>query len=255
MKKYMRSAYLSALEKFNSGIVYLLPDMLIKVCTLIPLTYIWRVVMAQGVSVGMTLPQMLTHTYTAALLSDLLVVKTAATGWLSGGVLQKLFGRPMSVFGQLTAQTVGSWAPNLCLFTAPMALLAPLFGVKIFPLPVLFLFSLPLCVSLGFAIDFLFACLSIKMRNMEWLINRIRMAIAVLLSGTIIPIRLLPFGLDRVMRYQPFASLGGASLAILIGSADTAETITLQIIWNAILWPLALFALRKSREGIVSYGG
>jgi len=255
MRKYLRSARLSAQEKTNGGIVYLLPDVLIKICTLIPLIFLWRVVMTQGVSVGMTLPQMLTYTYVGGLLADLMVVKTAATGWLSEGVMQKLFGRPMSVFGQLVAETAGSWVPMLCLFSVPMALLAPLFGVRLFPLPASFFLSLPLCVSLGFAIDFLFACLSIKMRNMVWLINRIRMAVMALLSGTVIPIRLLPFGLDQAMRFQPFASLGGAPLAVLVGSADVAETIALQIAWNAVLWPLALLAFHKSREGIVSYGG
>ena len=255
MQKYLKSAHLSALEKTNGGIVYLLPDVLIKVFTLIPLMFLWRVVMSQGVSVGMTLPQMLTYTYVAALLADLLVVKTAATGWLSEGVLLRLLGRPLSVFGQLIAQTAGSWIPMLCLFSLPMALVAPLFGVRLFPVPAAFLASLLLCIALGFAVDFLFACLSIKLRNMVWLINRIRMAIVALFSGTVIPIRLLPFGLAEVMRFQPFASLGGAPLTVLVGSADAAETIALQILWNAVLWPLALLAFHKSREGIVSYGG
>ena len=255
MKKYMKTARLSALEQTNVGVAYLLPDILVRVFTLIPLVYLWRAVMSSGAQAGMGLGQMLSYAYASALLSDMLVVKTAATGWLSEGVLLKLYGRPLSVFGQLAAQTIGGWAPMLALFSAPMAALAPLFGVSLMPATPLFLPSLALCVSLGFAVDLLFACLSIKLRNMSWLIDRIRLAVVSLFSGTVIPIRLLPFGIAEAMKYQPFACLGGAPLSIFVGAADAKETIALQIAWNLALWPTAALIFKKSQEGIVSYGG
>ncbi|MDR0293709.1 MAG: ABC-2 family transporter protein [Oscillospiraceae bacterium] len=255
MKKYLKTACLSALEKTNGGFVYLLPDVLIKIFTLIPLIFLWRVVMSSGAETGMTLPQMLTYTYLSALLADMLDVKTAASGWLSEGVLLKLYGRPMPVLGQLAAQTAGGWAPMLLLFSLPMALMAPLFGVSLVPVSPLFLASLPLCISLGFAVDFLFACLSIRLRGMTWLVNRMRMAIAAVFSGMVIPIKLLPFGMAEIMKYQPFASLGGAPLSVFTGAADARETIALQVIWNLILWPAALLVWKKSQEGMVSYGG
>ena len=255
MNKYLKTAHLSALERTNGGIAYLFPDVLIKIFTLIPLIYLWRVVMSSGVEVGMNLEQLLTYTYVSALLADMLVLKTAASGWLSEGVLLKLYGRPLSVFGQLAALTVGSWTPMLLLFSLPMAIIAPLFGVNLIPASPLFFVSLLLCITLGFAVDFLFACLSIKLRNMSWLIDRMRMAISTVLSGTIIPIKLLPFGLSEIMKYQPLASLGGAPLTIFTGAADVPETIALQIAWNLVLWPLALIIWKKSQEGMVSYGG
>ncbi len=255
MNKYMKTAHLSALEKINGGIIYLLPDILIKIFTLIPLTFLWRAVMSSGAQVGMSLEQMLTYTYVSALLSDMLVVKTSASGWLSEGVLLKLYGRPLSVLGQLVVQTIGSWMPMLLLFSVPMALISPLIGVSLIPASPLVLLSLLLCISLGFAVDFLFVCLSIKLRNMNWLISRIRMAIISLFSGTVIPIKLLPLGIAQVMKYQPFACLGGAPLSIFTDSAIAGEVIVLQILWNLILWPLALLAFHKSQEGMVSYGG
>jgi len=255
MYKYMKTAHLSAIEKTSGGVVYLLPEVIIKVSTLIPLIYLWTVVMSAGVEVGMSLGQMLTYTYVSALLADMLVVKTAASGWLSDGVLLKLYGRPMPIFSQLAAQTIGGWTPMLLLFSLPAALIAPLFGVRLIPASSHFIISLLLCISLGFAVDFLFACLSIKLRNMNWLIGRMRMAITVVLSGTVIPIRLLPFGMAEVMKYQPFASLGGAPLAIFVGAADVGETIMVQIFWNLVLWPTALLVWKKSQEGMVSYGG
>ena len=255
MNKYIKTARLSAGEKTNGGILYLLPDVLIKICTLIPLIFLWRVVMSSGVQVGMSFEQLLSYTYVSAILSNMLVVKTSASGWLSEGVLLKLYGRPLPVLSQLIAQTAGGWIPMLLLFSLPMALFAPLLGVNLIPATPLFFISLLLCVSLGFAIDILFACLSIKLRNMSWLIDRIRVAIVTLFSGTVIPIQLLPFGIANIMRYQPFASLGGAPLSIFVGAADVHEVITLQIIWNLILWPAALLVFKKSQEGMVSYGG
>lgn len=255
MEKYFKTAQLSALEKTNGGIFYLLPDVAIKVVTLIPLIFLWRVVMSSGASVDMTMDQMLTYTLISSLLAEMLVVRTAATGWLSEGVLLKLYNRPMTVLGQLTAQTIGGWIPLLLLYSLPMALLSPLIGVSIIPESFYFLPSLLLCISLGFAIDCLFACLSIKLRNMSWLIGRIRMAVIALLSGTVIPISMLPFGLAEVFKYQPFAALGGAPLSIFVGAGDAVFTIKLQIIWNLILWPMALFIFHKSQEGMVSYGG
>ena len=255
MQKYLKTAQLSALETTNGGVVYLTADVIIKIFTLIPLIFLWRVVMASGAEVGMSFEQMLTYTYVSALLTDMLVVQSAASGWLSEGVLMKLYGRPMSVLGQLAAQTAGSWVPMLILFSLPMALVAPLFGVIIIPASPLFIVSLILCISLGFAIDTLFACLSIKLRNMSWLIGSIRLAIVTLLSGTIIPIRLLPFGIAEVMKFQPFASLGGAPLSIFTGMADVHQTLIIQVIWNIVLWPTALFIFKKSQEGMVSYGG
>ena len=172
MKKYMKSAHLSATEKTNGGIAYLFPEILVKILTLIALLYLWQVVMASCAEAGMSLTQMLAYTYLSALLADMLVVKTAASGWLSEGVLLKLYGRPLSVIGQLIAQTAGGWVPMLALFSLPMALISPLFAISLIPASPLFILSLLLCIMLGFAVDILFACLSIKLQNINWLTGR-----------------------------------------------------------------------------------
>lgn len=255
MIKYIKTAHMAYLEKTNGGVFYLLPDIIIKICTLIPLIFLWRVVMSSGVDVGMSTQQMLTYTYVSALLSDMLVVKTAASGWLSEGVLMKLYGRPLSVLGQLISQTIGGWLPMAALFSLPMAIISPLIGVSLKPASLWFMISLLLCISLGFAIDVLFACLSIKLRNISWLISRIRAAIVALLSGTVIPVSLLPLGFDKIMKYQPFACLCGAPLSIFAGVAEPANILWLQALWDIILWPFALIVFNKSQEAMVSYGG
>jgi len=255
MYKYYVTARMSAQEQTNGGILYSLPTILLKICTLIPLLYLWKTIMSSGAKAEMSLEQMLSYTFISSILADILVVKTAATGWLSEGVLLKLYGRPFSVLGQLMAQTVGGWVPMLLMYSMPVLFLAPLLGVRLIPASPAFFLSLLLCVSLGFAIDFLFACLCIRLRNVNWLIDQIRAAIIVIFSGTIIPIRLLPFGIGEILKLQPFASLGGSPLGIFVGAGDVRETLLLQVAWNIILWPAAIFAFKKSQERMVSYGG
>jgi len=39
MIRYIKSAQMACLEKTNGGVLYLMPDIFIKICTLIPLIY------------------------------------------------------------------------------------------------------------------------------------------------------------------------------------------------------------------------
>lgn len=255
MKKYLKTSHMAFLGKMNGGVLYLIPPMLSQAMYLIPMLFLWRVALSSGVEAELSLPQMLSYTWLASVLADLLVVKTPATGWLSEGELVKLYGRPLSVLGQLVAQTFGGWLPNLLIFSLPMLAIAPLFGISVRPVSAGFWVSLFLCVSLGFAIDFIFACLSIRLKNKSWLVERVRMAVVSVLSGTVIPMRLLPFGIGKVLKYQPFASLGGAPLSVFVGAAEVGPTVAVQLFWNITLWACALYAFGRSQERMASYGG
>ena len=90
MVQYIKTAQMACLEKANEGILSFLPDIILKISTLIPLIFLWRAVMSSGVDVGISMNQMLSYAYVSALLSDMMVVKTAATGWLSEGVFMRL---------------------------------------------------------------------------------------------------------------------------------------------------------------------
>ena len=239
----------------NGGIIYMLPQIILKIVYLIPLMFIWRLVTAGGVDAGMTLAQLLTYTYINALLTDLLIVKSYMTDWDFDSKSTALFTRPMSVYGQVIARTVGEWVPALLLFSLPMALIAPLLGVQIIPSTLWVIPSLLLCVSLGFAFEFFFFCVTLRLRNVSWLTQVIRSAVVAFFSGTVIPFRILPFGFDRWMHYQPFGSLGGAPLSLFVGSAEPAQIIPAQIFWNLIFWAIAIFWFQKSRERMVSFGG
>ena len=253
--KYFKTAYMSGASKTNGGIAYLLVNHALQVVYLLPLLLLWRNLMAGGVEAGMSLPQMLTYTYLGVIFADVLVVQTPASNWLYEGLLISLYQRPMGVLRHLAAQTVGNWIPTLLLFSGPMLLAAPLFGVSLSSHSWWALPSLLLCISLGFAVDFMFACVTIRLQNASWLVYSIRSALVVFLSGRVIPFAAFPWGIGELLQYLPLGSLAAAPLALYTGLADAGPTIALQIGWNIVLWPLALWIWKRAQEGMVSYGG
>ncbi len=85
--------------------------------------------------------------------------------------------------------------------------------------------------------------------------TQIRDAVSVLLSGAIIPLALMPWGIGDVLVYLPFASLASAPLRIYTGTGDPFFLIGLQAFWVVILWPVAHLLWNANRERLVSHGG
>ena len=257
INEYLVTAQTALRGKTNGGIVYMFPQIILKIIYLVPLMFIWRVVTANGAvaDAGMTLAQLLSFTYVNALLTDVLIVRTYMTDWDYDSRSTALFTRPMPVFGQVISRTVGEWVPALLMFSVPMALLAPLFGIRVIPQSPWALPSLLLCASLGFALEFLFFCVLLRLRNVSWLMSVIRTAIVSFFSGTVIPFKILPFGLDKWIAFQPFGSLGGAPLSLFVGTAEPAQVIPIQIFWNVVIWGAAIVWFDRSRERMVSFGG
>lgn len=255
IKKYLKTAKTALRGQTNGGIVYMFPQIILKVVYLVPLMYLWRIVAGNGADVEMSLTQLLSYTYTNALLTDLLIVRTYMSDWDFDSKCTALFSRPMPVFGQVISRTAGEWVPTLLMFSLPMAIAAPLFGIQIFPHSLWFFPSLFLCVSLGFAFEFLFFCVTLRLRNVSWLTQVIRSTVVSFFSGTVIPFKILPFGLDQWISFQPFGSLGGAPLSLFIGTAEPVKIIAVQIFWNIIIWITAAAWFKKSKERMVSFGG
>lgn len=253
--KYLKTAEMSAISLTNGGTLYLFASYLLKIVYLIPLLLLWRTLTKSGVDAGMPLPSMLAYIYLGALFSEILVVRTPACNWFYEGLFISLYQRPSAILADLAAQTVGGWLPQLLLFSVPMVIAAPLFGVSLAIHSAWFLPSLILCISLGFAVDYLFACLAIRLRNTVWLVYVIRMAIVSLLSGSVIPFSVFPGKLGAIFQYMPLGSLAGAPLSVFTGIAEPTRIILIQIFWNLVLWPAAIIIFKKSSERMVSYGG
>lgn len=256
LKPYLATARMSAMEQNYFGLGEAMGGYAIRALRLFALLALWRTLFLQGADTGgMTLPGLLSYTAASAALSDLLEVRTPASSWMHEGSILSQYLRPMGIFPQLAAHTAGGWVTPFLLFSLPALLLCAAFGIDVLPQSPWFFLSLALSVSLGFALDFLFACYVIRLQNAAWLVEGIRRAVTALLSGAVIPFALLPWGLGDFFALSPFASVAGAALSLFSGLGSAGDILPLQIFWNLLLWPAAVILFRSSRERMVSHGG
>lgn len=256
IKKYAVTVAMAARTHDYFGLANMLGNYLLQLVQLAAMIFIWKDLFSRGVDTGgMTLAQVLTYTYMSSVLNLLLDVRTPASSWLHEGGIVSNFMRPQGLFTQLTLHTVGTWVQPLLLFALPALIAAPLLGINIAPASPLFALSLALTVSEGFALDYLFACLLIRMKNISWTIHSIRGALTALLTGAVIPFSLLPWNLGKYLEYTPFGTLAGGALSVYTGVGDPHTMIIMQVVWNIVLWPAACVCFKHSRERMISYGG
>jgi ABC-2 type transport system permease protein len=258
--KYWQTILMTGLRPLEDAGWALLGNYGLRLLRVLLLLSLWRTLLRpEGTTSGMTLSAVLTYTLIAEVFSRQLDIRTPLHDSLWQGDIANRFLRPMSIYGQYTAEMIGDWLLLLVLFSLPLFLMAPLFGVNPLPASVmsalLFLISLTLSVGVGLAIEFIFAALMILLENSIYAVMQIRYAITVLLSGAILPLALLPWGLGDILIWLPFASLASAPLRIYTGTGDPQFLIALQVAWILLLWPLARLLWHFNRERLVSHGG
>lgn len=262
LHKYASTARVCAVGVFDGRLFPALSEYLVHFLQLVMLMLIWRALAAEGAELGgMALPQLLTYTLMASVLRQQLEIVTPATSALWEGSVVGRYLRPVPVLGSFAAETVGRrWIPVFLFYSLPVLLLSPLFGIS--PLPAspgaaaAFAASLLLSISLGFALDFIYASVAIRMKNACWAVQQMREAVAALFTGALIPFSLMPEWAGRLLQLLPTGSIASAPLQIYVGAAESApRLILLQLFWNAVLWPLSLIIYHKSEERMISYGG
>jgi len=252
----LATAKLCLKEQSYFGFMNLLAQYLLQAGSLAALLMIWRSLFLQGVDLeGMRLEQFYAYTVLSTMLAPLLNIHTPASGWLHDGTMLGLYQRPAGIFAQLAAHTVGGWGMRLLCLSLPVLVLSFACGLDMRPVSLWFFPSLILSVLQGFAVDFLFACLLIRMHNLEWTVHCLREALTALLTGSLIPFAVLPWGIGDFLQLSPFGTLAGAPLGIYTGLSEPGIILVAQIIWNLILWPLAIYCFKASGERMVSYGG
>jgi ABC-type uncharacterized transport system permease subunit len=241
-------------------------DFLLQFLRVAVLLSLWRVVLAPeggvpaaGGAGGMTLPEVLTYALVAEAFAEVLACRSELPRALYDGVIAVRLLQPVGIVGQFAAEMVGRWGFGFLFFSLPLFLAAPLLGVD--PLPasagsgLFFGASLLLGVTVGLAIDFLFGALMVVMEQDYWAVNYVRSGVTGLLSGAMIPLALLPWGLGDLITWLPFAALASAPLRIYTGTGDPLPLLAGQVAWAAILWPLGGVLWRANRERLVCYGG
>ncbi|MGH2461763.1 MAG: ABC-2 family transporter protein [Chloroflexota bacterium] len=233
---------------------------LLRLVRVVVMLSIWRLILAdRGTVSGMTLASVLTYTLIAEAFGEALECRTELPYALWNGSIGSFFLQPMSLVGQAAARTFGRWIFSFAFFSLPLLLIAPLLGVDPWPVtPVAggwFLVSLALAVSVGLAIEFIFLALTAALDQTPWGIGALRGALTSVLSGALVPLALMPWGIGAVFAWLPYASMASAPLRIYTGTGDPLILIPLQAVWSVVLWLVADWLWRSSREKLVSYGG
>jgi ABC-type uncharacterized transport system permease subunit len=259
LRKYWATAALAATSIAGESPLFL-ADYVLRFVQVAVLLTLWRVVLGgQTQDAGMSLAAVLTYTLIAQAFADQLKPRAGIADSMWTGSFANHFTRPMSIVGQFVAEMAGRWTFGLAFFAVPLLLCAPLFGVD--PRPAdplhsaLFITSLALGVAVGLALDFIFGALTVQLDMGPWVIERLYHAVGTLLSGALLPLALLPWGLGDALQWLPFAAMASAPLRIYTGTGDPLPLMGSQAVWAMALWPLAQWIWRANRERLTTYGG
>ena len=259
-RKHLKTMTTAAVRSLDDRAWVLAGDFGLRLLRVMLLLSLWRIVLPEaGATSGMTRAAVLTYTLIAAVFASQLSLGTGIELALRSGDIANRFLRPAGVFAQFTAEMVGTGMRDLLLFSLPLFCIAPLLGVN--PLPagagaaLLFVGSLTLALLVAAALDFIFASIMVLLEHSVYAMMKLRTAISALLSGAVIPLALLPWGIGDVLGYLPFAALASAPLRIYTGTGDPLLLLALQAAWAAVLWPLAHLLWSGNRERLVTHGG
>jgi ABC-2 type transport system permease protein len=254
--RYRANTWLAATGASGDGL-YSAVRYVIRLLRLLVLLTIWQSVLGQGSP--SELARVLTYTLVAGALANQLDARTDLGEAIWDGRITTWFVAPVRIYGLAVANTFGRWLPSLLGYTLPVMLLAPFLGVDPRPASVTasltFIPSLALAIAIGFAVDLLLVSLMARTGWSLWDMQRVRFAIGTVLSGAVIPLAYLPWGLADWLPWLPLASMASAPLRIWIGDGDPATLIAMQAAWAAIGWVAALAAWSRQRERLVGYGG
>jgi len=259
LHKYWKTAALAGSSYIGDSPLFLL-DYLLRFLRVAVLLAVWRAILAgKGPVSGLTLDAVLTYTLIAEVFAGQFSPRTELDFALWNGSIVGRMTQPLSLFGQFSAELAGRWLFEFAIFSLPLLLCAPLLGVDPRPASAgaagLFAASLGLGISVGLAIEFIFGALLVLLALPLWAVNQVRAAVTTLLSGALLPLALLPEGVGALFAWLPFASMASAPLQIYIGAGDPLRLMALQAGWSLLLWPLARWMWKASRERMVSYGG
>lgn len=254
-KPYLSEMRMSARLPRTFGAAELIGSYGLKTLRVAFLLLLWRSLFQNGAPSDLTLDQTLRYTLCSAALAPLLDVRTPAGSWLHDGAIATRCLRPMGILGQLAVDTLGAAAVPLAVFLPLCGGLGLCMGLSLAPASGWFWVSLLLCITQGFAIDMLFACLIIRVGNLSFQVHMLRGMLGELFAGGVIPFAALPWGLGKWFALSPLGTLAGAPLGLYAGFSAPMETLVPQAIWNAVLWPLCLWGLKRSSERLVSFGG
>jgi ABC-2 type transport system permease protein len=219
---------------------------------------IWRSLPAEQLAAsGVSVPSLLTYTAVSQAIATLLNPQTTLNQHLANGTLSVRLLWPMGVVSQFVSEMLGSVFPVTALSIAALAAVAPLLGVSLAPSspPLLCALSLLLAMTVGVAVDFLFALLTVRLGNSIWFVTIIRTASTSVISGALIPLNLMPWHIGDVLQALPFAAMAFGPLRIYTEPNGAVPLLVSQAGWAVVLWVGLVVWARRSRDKVVGLGG
>jgi ABC-2 type transport system permease protein len=166
--------------------------------------------------------------------------------------------RPVATQRLMFAQVAGGLPMEALIIAAAATGFALLAGPIPAPHnPVLVLVSLLLVIPIRFDLGFLTALVVFWTQNFHG-VAWARNAISQLLSGSLVPLALMPQWLQSTAAVLPFAGLTSTPALIYLGKVDGAAAIGLiglQIFWSLALWYGAQLAFRGAARQVTVHGG
>jgi ABC-2 type transport system permease protein len=259
MKAYLTTARLSMQSCFAYRKAYALGT--VASCLgLIASVALWRALLGGGQMGGFTLYEMKAY----ALVSF-------ATNWLGNAIGEWTFAnrikdgqvaidlvRPVSTQRLMFAQVVG----GLPMEAMIIGVVAVGFAFLAGPIPpphnpILLLISLLLVIPIRFTLGFLTALLVFwtqSFHGVAWA----RGAVSQVLSGSLVPLTLMPVWLRSTAAVLPFASLTSTPALIYLGKVDGVAALSLvglQAFWSVALWFTAQLAFHGASRQVTIHGG
>ena len=166
--------------------------------------------------------------------------------------------RPIATQRVMFAQVIGGLPMEAIIIGVVAAGFALLAGPIPAPHnPILVLVSLLLVIPIRFTIGFLTALLVFWTQNFHG-VAWARNAVSQVLSGSLVPLSLMPEGLRATAAVLPFASLTSTPALIYLGKVDgpaAVSLVALQVFWSLVLWFAAQIAFRGAARQVTVHGG
>ena len=230
---------------------------------LLAMLYVWRLLLESGKDFGgYTWPQMKAYLLVAFVTSSLVSAygdfRMAAR--IRDGLVSLDLVKPVTYQTARFAETVGRAALELAVTFAVAGSIALVTGgIPVPDLPQLLLFAVSIAavVPLKFLVVYLSTLLCFWTQNymgVAWA----RTSLVALLSGSLIPLVLLPSWLQTTAMLLPFASLTATPAAIYLGQATGGEALGLlltQAGWVTVLWVAGRLVWRFAVRQLTVHGG
>ncbi|MGX6979464.1 ABC-2 family transporter protein [Vagococcus elongatus] len=258
-KSFIITIKISYNQEFSGGLLPVFKKQLLNYIWFYFMCQIWLFI-GQNSEMSLTTSQLLTYSLLSTVFRPQMDIITPATSSMWEGSIIGRYTRPMPIFSSFIAETIGKiWIPTFFTLSFPLIVLASIAGIN--PLPdsfytgIMGMISLLLSVSLGFAMDFIFAALAMHLKDKCWAALQIRESLLNLLTGAVIPLNVMPLPVGNFLRLLPFASLASVPINIYMGIIKPANALLMQVVWNVLFWTIASIVYKKSEEEMISFGG